>query len=169
MKYASIVDRFIAYLMDYLIIIIPLFIGVSFIMVTYFKQYTDGQVYPFILLILLVFPIYMFVYLFMYPTTGNIKLIVLSVLVIVIVETCLLVFMELMRTGCTIGENKCKIKVVMSNNTNYTIGRKILRALSKSISRNIIFIPCISILFTRRRQSIYDLLLRTIVIKNIEH
>lgn len=169
MKYASVVDRFLAYLMDYLIIIIPLFIGVSFIMITYFKEYTDGQAYPFILLILLVFPVYMFGYLFMYQTTDNIKIIFLSVIVIFIVESCLLILMELMGGGCTTGENKYKIKVTMSDNTKYTIGRRVCRALLKSISRNIIFIPCISIIFTIRRQSVYDILLRTIVIKNIEY
>ena len=36
--------------------------------------------------------------------------------------------------------------------------------LLKSISRNIRFIPCISILFTMKRQSVYDLLLETYVI-----
>lgn len=169
MKYASLGDRIMAYLMDCFMIIIPLFIGVAFIMTTYFKQYTDRQAYPFILLILLIFPIYMFGYVLMHPTIGNMKIIFLSALVIVIVETCLLLLMELIGKSNAIGKNMCNIKVTTSNDTDYTIGKRVCRALLKSISRNLMFIPCISILFTMKRQSIYDILLKTIVIKNIEH
>lgn len=109
MKYASLGERIMAYLMDYFMIIIPLFIGVAFIMTTYFKQYTDGQAYPFILLILLIFPIYMFGYVVMHPTIGNMKIIFISVLVIVIVETCLVIIMEFIGKGNTIGKNIYKI------------------------------------------------------------
>ena len=81
MKYASVLNRLLAYLIDYVIMIMPLFIGVSFIMVTYFKEYTDGQAYPFVLLILLFFPVDMFGYLFMHPSIGNIKMVFTSLIV----------------------------------------------------------------------------------------
>lgn len=169
MKYANLDERIMAYLIDYLVIIMPLFIGTSYIIGTYFREYIDIQEYPFILIILLVFPIYMYGHLLMYPSIFYIKIVIVSGIVIILLETSLLILMEFIAKGNTIGKNIYKIKVTTSDHESYTIGKRVCRALLKSVSRNLMFIPCISVLFTMKRQSIYDILLKTIVIKNIEN
>lgn len=67
MRYSNFSKRAKAYLVDYLIVSIPIMIVTSMIVLNFFPRTSSLNVYPFILLMLMFCPYFMLEYLILYP------------------------------------------------------------------------------------------------------
>lgn len=67
--------------------------------------------------------------------------------------------------GKTIGKRILKIKVVNQQRNLISLGRSILRNILKAISPSFLFIPFFSIFFTKKNQTVHDIIGDSIVIK----
>ena len=109
MRYSSFFKRVKAYLFDYLILSIPIMI-VTFMIVLKFLRYTSSlNVYPFILLMLMYCPYFILGFLIKYPIKNDVVLVLVSIVIIVILESIIYTIMEFFFNGQTIGKKKNNI------------------------------------------------------------
>ena len=159
MRYSNFSKRAKAYLMDYLIVSMPIMIVISFMAFSFLKDTGILSVYPFILLMLVFCPYFMLEYLILYPIKNDIVLVLGSIVIIIILESIIYTLMEFWFNGQTIGK-KCNDICLY----NIPIFKIFLRNILKSTSKYLICIPYLTVLVTKEKQTAYDLLLGTHVI-----
>lgn len=160
MRYSSFFKRVKAYLFDYLILSIPIMI-VTFMIVLNFLPYTRSlNVYPFILLMLMYCPYFILGYLIKYPIKNDVVLVLVSIVIIVILESIIYTIMEFFFNGQTIGKKKNNIYLY-----NKSIFKIFIRNILKTSSKYLLCIPYLPALVTKEKQTAYDLLLGTYVIE----
>jgi len=159
MRYSSFSKRAKAYLMDYLIVSMPIMIVISFMAFSFFKDTGILSVYPFILLMLVFCPYFMLGYLVLYPEINDILLVLASIAAIVILESIIYTLMEIFFNGQTIGKRCNDIRLY-----NTTLLKLFIRNILKSASKYFLFIPYFTVFVTKEKQTAYDLLLGTYVV-----
>jgi len=160
MRYSNFFKRAKAYLMDYLIVSMPIIIVTSMMIVNFFPR--AGQlmyIFPLALLMLMFCPYFMFGHLVLYPEKNDIVFVLGSIAIIIILESIIYTLMEFCFNGQTIGK-KCN-DICLYNTTIFKI---FLRNILKSTSKYLICIPYLTVLVTKEKQTAYDLLLGTHVI-----
>lgn len=159
MRYSSFSKRAKAYLMDYLIVSMPIMIVISFMAFSFLKDTGILSVYPFILLMLVFCPYFMLGYLVLYPEINDILLVLASIAAIVILESIIYTLMEIFFNGQTIGKSCNDIRLY-----NTTLLKLFIRNILKSASKYFLFIPYFTVFVTKEKQTAYDLLLGTYVV-----
>lgn len=159
MKYSSFYKRAKAYLFDYLILSIPIMIVTSMIVFKFFPNTSSLNVYPFILLMLMFCPYFIFGYLVVYPIKSDIVLVLGSIIIIIFLESIIYTLMEFLCNGQTIGKKYNNIYLY-----NSSIFRIFIRNILKSASKYLMCIPYFPALVTKEKQTAYDLLLGTHII-----
>ena len=159
MRYSNFSKRAKAYLVDYLIVSIPIMIVTSMIVLNFFPRTSSLNVYPFILLMLMFCPYFMLEYLILYPIKNDIVLVLGSIVIIIILESIIYTLMEFWFNGQTIGK-KCNDICLY----NIPIFKIFIRNILKSTSKYFLCIPYLTVLVTKEKQTAYDLLLGTHVI-----
>ena len=159
MRYSSFSKRAKAYLMDYLIVSMPIMIVISMMVFNFFQNTGILSVYPFILLMLVFCPYFILGYLVLYPVKSDILLVLASIAAIIILESIIYTLMEFCFNGQTIGKKCNDIRLY-----NTSILKIFIRNILKSASKYFLCIPYFTVLVTKEKQTAYDLLLGTYVI-----
>lgn len=84
---------------------------------------------------------------------------------IILIEASINTVQESFSNKLTIGKGLMRIRVVRYDGSECPIFIKFLRNIFRSLNKFIFFIPAISIIFTAKKQTLYDLLLKTISVK----
>lgn len=89
----------------------------------------------------------------------------LSIIIsIVLIEAFINTLQELFGDKLTFGKCQMKIGVLRTNGDRCSVLIKFLRNIFRSLNKFIFFIPTISMIFTTKKQTLYDLLLRTVTV-----
>lgn len=162
--YASIGKRLGALALDRSIIAIPMMLIVSLLMSFFFESHIS-VVYPIILMVLIYCPYALMAYLIVYPAPNDVGTMLISIMLMVIVQTIILTSIEMIYHGDTLGRRIVKIQIIPTNHRQYNLTRRLLRNLLEAISLYLFFIPALSIFWTPQKQTSYDIIVKTVVVE----
>ena len=155
--------RALAAIIDYAIFSIPIFTTVAILMQIFFENHIS-QVYPFILMGLIYAPYLMLLYFLKFPAPSDLGTVGISLVLIIIVSTIFYTLVEMIRDKNTFGKRALKIKLITTNQTNYSFLKSLTRNFLKTTSVYLFFTPFLFAI--KSNKTSYDKILDTTVIEN---
>ncbi len=161
MKNASFFARLCAGLIDYVILFVVLYVLSVYLSFNVFDGMINQQMAPFVVINLLILPFNSLIDVLLHPNSyGNIMPYCVMMIFYVIMEILYFSMQEIF-WGKSVGKKVLGIKLVSESRhltVNY-FARNIVKVCSKYLY-GLLFLPC---LFTLKKQTIYDMLTKTIV------
>ena len=156
-------DRIIGNIIDYIILFGIMFISGGFVM----SMFADaGSPYPFVLIMMIFFPVKFTYNIYLYPQAYNNLTLILGIMAFLFVmETLYFSIMEFFMNGATIGRKRANTLLVKDDNERLTFNTIFVRNLLKTISRYFYCIPVLPMFFLKGHKTLYDIILKTKVIR----
>ncbi len=126
-------------------------------------SYTNMQVAPYMLLNIICFPLDALVKMYHNPHAYAIYYIIFTLFFII--EFTYYLLMEILPTERTIGYIFTKTRICDQEGIPPSANTIIIRSFLKALSRYLFALPFLTIVLTNKKQSIYDLLTKTVIIQ----